>query len=268
MSKRYYWLKLKEDFFSSPKIKKLRKIAGGDTYTIIYLKMQLLSIKNNGVIEFSGVENTFEEELALVLDEDVDNIAVTIRFLQSQNLIEFDGCNSFLLKEAAENIGSECESAERMRAFREKKKEELLSQCDSNVISSDKSLISISISNSNSNSNSKSNTIKYKEILELFKKICFQLQAPYKLTEKRKAAIKRAQKDIEEFGGWEKYFSLVASSRFLNGENKDGWKADFDWLLKPEKMVKIIEGGYQNNGANNRANIPTAEDYDVENFWK
>lgn len=155
MAKRYYWLKLKEDFFSSPKIKKLRRIAGGDTYTIIYLKMQLLSVKNSGVIEFSGVENTFEEELSLVLDEDVDNISVTLRFLESQNLIESDGENSFLLKEAAECIGSEGESAERMRAFRERKKE-LSSHSDSNVRTSDVPLISYSQSKSNSKSQSDS----------------------------------------------------------------------------------------------------------------
>ena len=44
--KKYYWLKLKDDFFRDKKMKKLRNIAGGDTYTIIYLKMQLLSLKN------------------------------------------------------------------------------------------------------------------------------------------------------------------------------------------------------------------------------
>ena len=43
--KQYYWLKLKDDFFRQKEIKKLRKIAGGDTYTIIYLKMLLLAIK-------------------------------------------------------------------------------------------------------------------------------------------------------------------------------------------------------------------------------
>ena len=37
-TKKYYWLKLKDDFFNSREIKKLRRIAGGDTYTIIYLK--------------------------------------------------------------------------------------------------------------------------------------------------------------------------------------------------------------------------------------
>ena len=41
-NKKYYWLKLKEAYFDNPKIKMLRKIAGGDTFTIIYLKMQLL----------------------------------------------------------------------------------------------------------------------------------------------------------------------------------------------------------------------------------
>ena len=76
--KRYYWLKLEESYFDNPKIKKLRKIAGGDTYTIIYLKLQLLSISNKGIITFEGIENTFEEELALKLDEDVEDIRIGI----------------------------------------------------------------------------------------------------------------------------------------------------------------------------------------------
>lgn len=47
MPKRYYWLKLKEDFFEQ-RVIKIKKIAGGDTYTIIYLKLQLLAMKNEG----------------------------------------------------------------------------------------------------------------------------------------------------------------------------------------------------------------------------
>jgi len=55
MAKKYFWLKLKDDFFKQKEIKKLRGIAGGDTYTIIYLKLQLLSIKNDGKIYFDGI---------------------------------------------------------------------------------------------------------------------------------------------------------------------------------------------------------------------
>ena len=79
--KKYYWLKLKENFFRQKEIKKLRKIAGGDTYTIIYLKMLLLSLQEEGKLYFEGVEDDFAEELALELDEDVNNVAMTIAFL-------------------------------------------------------------------------------------------------------------------------------------------------------------------------------------------
>ena len=51
---RYYWLKLNKDFFKSKRIKKLRKLAGGDTYTIIYLKMQLLAISENKILWIFG----------------------------------------------------------------------------------------------------------------------------------------------------------------------------------------------------------------------
>lgn len=132
--KRYYWLKLKENYFDSPKIKKLRKIAGGDTYTIIYLKLQLLSIKNNGIIEYEKIEPTFQEELALKLDEDVENVGVTLSYLQSQGLVDVNEKNDFFLIEASNNIGSESESAERVRLFRERKNQKVLQEPKSNAV--------------------------------------------------------------------------------------------------------------------------------------
>ena len=156
--KRYYWLKLKEDYFNSPKIKKLRKIAGGDTYTIIYLKMQLLSIKNNGIIEFEKIEPTFQEELALKLDEDVENVSVTLSYLQTQGLIDMNENNEFLLFEASNNIGSESESAERVRQFRERENQKAL-QCNGSVTEVLRSSISISNSNSISNNEEKEKVI-------------------------------------------------------------------------------------------------------------
>lgn len=121
-SKRFYWLKLMKDFFSQPKIKKLRKIAGGDTYTIIYLKLQLLSIDNNATIEYQGIEPTFEEEMALTIDEDVDNVSVTLTYLISQNLIVKESETKYVLPETMKLIGSENKSTERVRKLRERKK--------------------------------------------------------------------------------------------------------------------------------------------------
>ena len=120
--RRYYWLKLQEDFFSSVRIKKLRKIAGGDTYTIIYLKMQLLSIRNGGILRYAGYETSFAEELALDLDEEVENVSVTLQYLLACGLIETSDNIEYLLPFAAINTGSEGSGAKRVREFRERQK--------------------------------------------------------------------------------------------------------------------------------------------------
>lgn len=90
-----------------------------------------------------------------------------------------------------------------------------------------------------------------KTVMDLYNAICKNLLSAKKVTVKRKRAVKKAKKDIEEFGGWEKYFSCVESRPFLNGKNKDGWKADFDWLLKPDKMLNIMEGKYNTQANSN-----------------
>ena len=89
-TKKYFWLKLKDDFFRQKEIKKLRRIAGGDTYTIIYLKMLLLAIKNDNKLYYDGVEENFASELALELDEQEENVKVTLNFLLSQRLAEMN----------------------------------------------------------------------------------------------------------------------------------------------------------------------------------
>lgn len=123
-NKKYYWLKLKEDFFRQKEIKKLRKIAGGDTYTIIYLKMLLVAMNNDNKIYFEGVEDDFSEELALELDEESDNVKMTLAFLQSQNLIEMINEDEFVLTQCDSMIGNDKTSTERVRKHRLKKKEE------------------------------------------------------------------------------------------------------------------------------------------------
>lgn len=129
MAKRYYWLKLYDDFFGSLRIKKLRKLAGGDTYTIIYLKMQLKAMKSDGVLEWKGIEDDFASELALDIDEDVENVKVTVAYLLSCGLAETSDNQSFFLPYAVENTGSEDASAQRVRDFRKRK----ALQCNTDV---------------------------------------------------------------------------------------------------------------------------------------
>lgn len=122
MAKKYYWLKLPENFFKDSKpLKKLRKIAGGDTYTIIYLKMLLASLKNDGLICLDGLEERAADEIALEIDEEPDNVEMTLRFLFNTGLLE-ERTDAVFLPQVQTMVGSETDSAERKRRQREREK--------------------------------------------------------------------------------------------------------------------------------------------------
>ncbi len=128
--KRYYWLRLQKDFFDSKRIKKLRKLAGGDTYTIIYLKMQLLSLESDGILRWSGLEDDFASELALDLDEKPENVAVTLQYLLSCGLAETEDNINFFLPWVEKNTGSEDAGTQRVRDYRARQK---ALQCNADV---------------------------------------------------------------------------------------------------------------------------------------
>ena len=133
--KRYYWLKLKQDFFADPRIKKLRRIAGGDTYTVILLKLMLLTVKSDGVLIYEGIENTLALELALKMDEDDKNVEATLIYMQSMNLLQELDPQTYDIPQVRELTGSESESAARVRKHRKKKEVKSL-HCNALVTSS------------------------------------------------------------------------------------------------------------------------------------
>lgn len=119
--KRYFWLKLHKDFFQRKEIKRLRKIAGGDTYTIIYLKMLLRSIMSDGKLYFDGLEDDFASELALDLDEKEENVQITIQYLLKSGLLEMCSDEEYYLPDTKDSTGCETAAANRMRKCRAKK---------------------------------------------------------------------------------------------------------------------------------------------------
>ena len=136
-NKRYFWFKMSEDFFKDRRIKRLRKLAGGDTFTIIYQKMLLLTLKNNGLYEIGEYEE-LSESLALDIEEDIDNIKITLEFLKSCNLLVENSDKTVFFTDVENLVGSETGSARRMRKSRASKK--IASQCDSSVTQCDSSV--------------------------------------------------------------------------------------------------------------------------------
>lgn len=245
-NKKYYWLKLKDDFFDNIKIKKLRKIAGGDTYTIVYLKMQLLSLRNNGNLIFEGNEDTFADELALELDEDADNVKITLSYLQNNGLLEQIDKESYMLLETAENIGKEGTSAERVRNFRERQKQLALQRIEQleNKIAE--------VVPSEETEKPKREYIRYNyEFFEnTYNSICKDMPKLRLMTDERKEVIKRFLKNYTE-QDFINICNIANSSDFLSGRTEREFIANFDWILKPRNIVKILEGNYKNKPKKN-----------------
>lgn len=130
MAKRYYWLKLPKDFFEDKAIKRLRQIAGGDTYTIIYLKMLLKSMEDDGKLFYEGVEDTICDEIALDINESADDVQVTISYLEKKGLLVVTDSEVELTR-LTEMVGSESAVTERVRKHREAQK---LLQCNASVL--------------------------------------------------------------------------------------------------------------------------------------
>lgn len=120
-SKKYYWLKLQKTFFSDKKMKKMRLIAGGEIYTIIYFKLLLESLDNGGLIEFENICDNPAEELSLMIDETADNIKACLVILEKLKLCEYND-NFISFNDIEKMVGSSTTEADRVKAYREKQK--------------------------------------------------------------------------------------------------------------------------------------------------
>ena len=122
VNRRYYWLQLKEDFFKSKEMKLMRKLPGGEELTIIYLKIMLASLPDEGKIYFEGLAKDLAEELSLLIDEDAEAVRMALMFLTNKNLLTTSDNYQFILEQVPEMIGSETASTRRSRKYRDGKK--------------------------------------------------------------------------------------------------------------------------------------------------
>ena len=87
------------------------------------------------------------------------------------------------------------------------------------------------------------NINRYKDIIEIYNNTSFQ--KILKLSDNRK---KHLIARIKEHGVDKVKEAVINAdkSNFLHGHNDHRWKADFDWILKPDNFLKILEGKYNN----------------------
>lgn len=84
------------------------------------------------------------------------------------------------------------------------------------------------------------------DLVGLWNSNCGPLPRISKLTAKRNIAINKRLSEEPDLKTWETAIKKLAVSSFACGDNKQGWKANIDFLLRPDSLVKILEGQYDN----------------------
>lgn len=134
--KKRYWLKLDKDFLKSSQIKVIKNMPNGKDYVIFYLSLMLESVETIGHLRFSNLVPYNEEMLASVTDTNIDIVRTAVKIFESLGLMEILDDGTIYMTQVAEMTGKESESAERVRRYRLKQKQQLALQCNGNVTNS------------------------------------------------------------------------------------------------------------------------------------
>lgn len=122
-NRRYYWLKLNENFFEDDTIQWLEEQKNGKNYVIFYLKMMLKSLKDDGsLIRYVG-ERLIPYDvaaLAKLTNTNEDTVAVAMKTFVDIGLVEQVETGEIYMTQINEMIGTETDAARRKRRQRAK----------------------------------------------------------------------------------------------------------------------------------------------------
>jgi len=121
MTKKYYWLKMKKDFFKRHDIRIVESMPNGKDYVLFYLKLLLESIDHDGALRFSDTIPYDENMLSIITNTNIDIVRSALKLFCELNLVEIMTDKTIYLQEVQAMVGNETEWAERKRAFRDKK---------------------------------------------------------------------------------------------------------------------------------------------------
>ena len=252
-TKKFYWLKLKRDFFKRHDIQIIESMPNGKDYILFYLKMLLESIDHEGALRFSDAIPYNEQMLSVITNTNIDIVRSAMKVFAELNMLEIFDDQTIYMAECAKLIGSETAGAERVRKFREKQKalpcNADVTNCNTEIeIEKDIEYREREIKDITETADEPptppASRCNYSLIQDLYNKLCPSLQRCTVLSDARKKAIKARMSSGKTIEDFEQLFRKAEASSFLKGANNHNWKATFDWLIKDANMAKVLDGNY------------------------
>ena len=125
MDNKFYWLKLKRDFFKRHDIKIIEAMPNGKDYILFYLKLLCESVDHEGNLRFSSEIPYDENMLSIITNTNIDVVRSAIKVFSQLGMMELLDDGTYYMNEVNKMIGSavDNDNANRQRRFREKQKE-------------------------------------------------------------------------------------------------------------------------------------------------
>lgn len=119
-NKKYFYLKLKDNFFDSDEMKLLESMPDGYKYSNILLKLYLRSLKNEGRLMLNNHIPYSEQMIAGVTGHSVGDVKAALSVFQDLGLIEKLDNGAIYMLDIQNFIGQSSTEADRIRKYRTK----------------------------------------------------------------------------------------------------------------------------------------------------
>lgn len=132
---KYYWLKLKKDFFKRHDMRIIEAQENGKEFVLIYLKLLCESIDHEGALRFSETIPYTTKMLAAITDTSEEALCAALDMFVDLGLVSVDDDRTIYMNNIAGMIGSatDNDNASRQRRYRERQKEQALQESNENV---------------------------------------------------------------------------------------------------------------------------------------
>ena len=252
--KKYYWLKLKEDFFDSDTIEWIEEQENGKEYCLFYLKLCLKSLRTNGIL----VRNVGQmlipydvSKLAEMTKTPTDTVRVAMELFKNLGLIQILENGEIYMAQLEEMVGSQTEGAAKKALQRKSHSALPVPQTNGGQEGGQKVDICPPEKRDKDikreekrEKESKRKEIDYQLIADLYNEICISFPRLRALSDSRKKAIKARFNSGYTLEDFRAVFEAAEKSSFLKGRNDRNWTATFDWMIKDGNMAKILDGNY------------------------
>lgn len=122
-TKKYYYLRLRDNFFQSSNVRYLETMKNGYEYIVLLLKLQLLSINNNGRLAIGDRPYT-QSQLAKMTSHTLKFVQGAIPIFKELGLLEVQGNGVVYVPDIPNLVGKSSGEADRQREYQRKKKED------------------------------------------------------------------------------------------------------------------------------------------------